>query len=196
MLEELAARETSGSAAWLLGEEAGGREDAFVVEEEEEGEEDAFVTEEEEALEDDEEELLVQAALDSSPKGLPTAVSASVLRTDEKVDRSPRASPCACSQAAGCPDMFGGSPPSPSTGLHSAPTLAQAPVPVMISVSAKTSPPAPAGSPSVSVQTAVLDSANTWPSVPAPDRSPGLRGVAERLDTAGSRGRTGCLADG
>lgn len=197
-------------------EEEEGKEDAFIVEEEDE---------EEEALDDDE-EILVQAALDSSPKGFPTAgacssvVSASMVRTDEKAACSLWPSPCVCSlcrpsQAAESLGMLGWSSPSASTGLHSAPTPAQAPVPVIIPVSAKTLPPAPARTPaSVSVQTAVLASANTLPSGQARGPAPGLAsvpsiaslslapvlspvpGVAERLEgTVGSRGKTACLSD-
>lgn len=190
-------------------------------EEEEEGKEDAFVEEaedeEEEALDDDE-ELMVQAALDSSPKGFPTAgacssvVSASMVRTEEKAACSLWPSPrvwslCRPSQAAESLGIFGWSPPSASTGLHSAPTPAQAPVPVIIPVSAKTLPPAPARTPaSVSVQTSV--SAKTLPSGQARGSAPGLTsvpsiaalspvpGVAERLEgTVGSRGKTACLID-
>lgn len=195
------------------------------MEEEEEGKVDAFVVEEEEeeALDDNEEELLVQAALDSSPKGFPTvgpcssAVSASMLRTDEKAAGSLWPSPRVCSfccpsQAAASLGMLGRSPPCLSTGLHSAPTSAQAPVPVIIPASAKTLPPAPVRTPaSVSVQTAVLASANTLPSgqTGGPASVPSMAslssvsalsspilGVAERLEgTAGSRGKTGCLTD-
>lgn len=194
---------------------------------EEEGKEDAFVVkEEEEALDDDEEELLVQAALDSSPKGFPTtgacssAVSASMVRTDEKAACSLLSSPSVCSlccpsQEAVSPGMLDRSSPSVSTGLHSAPTSAQAPVPAIIPVSAKTLLPASARTPaSVSVQTAVLASANTLPpgqvSGPEPGPVPGpsiassflapalspIPGVAERLeDTAGSRSKSACLID-
>lgn len=235
-LEELlltSTRDTVSDLAALLsllaaGEEGEEREEE---EEEEEGEEDAFVEEEdeEEDLDDDEEELLDQAALDSSPKGFPIAgacssvLSASIVRTDEKAACSLWPSPRICSLCSLCPlsqaaeslGMPGWSPPSASTGLHSAPTPAQAPVPVIIPVSAKTLPPAPARTPaSVSVHTAVLASANTLPSgqalgpapgpasVPsiaslssAPTPSPVPR-VAERLEgTAGSRGKTACLID-
>lgn len=152
---------------------------------EEEGKEDAFVVEEEAALADDEEELLVQAALDSSPKGFPatgacsSAVSASMVRTDEKAACSLLSSPSVCSlrcpsQGAVSPGMLGRSSPSVSTGLHSPPTSAQAPVPVIIPVSVKTLPPASARTPaSVSVQTAVLASANTFASGQASDPASG-----------------------
>lgn len=132
--------------------------------------------------------------------------------TDEKAACSLWPSPCVCSlccpsQAAGSLGMLGRSPPSLSTGLHSASTSAQAPVPVIIPVSAKTFPPAPARIPaSVSVQTAVLASANTLPSgqalgptsvpsIPSLSLAP-ILGVAERLEgTAGSRGNTACRTD-
>lgn len=173
-------------------------------------------------MDDDEEVLLVQAALDSSPKGFPStgacssAVSASMVGSEEKAACSLWSCPricslcCLCcpSQAAGSLGMLGRSTLSASTGLHSAPTSAQAPVPVIIPVSAKTFPPAPARTPaSVSVQTAALASANTLPlgqalgpaSVPsiaslslAPSLSP-VRGMAE--GTAGSRGKTARLID-
>lgn len=182
--------------------------------------------EEEEALDDDEEELLVQAALDSSPKGFTIAgdcsstVSASMVGTDDKASCSLWPTPRICSlrcpsQAAGSLGKFGRSAPSVSLGLHSAPTSAQVPVPVIIPVSAKTLPPAPARSPaSVSVQTTVLAPANTFPSGQAPGPAPGLPSapsiaslslaralsavpeVAERLEgTAGSRGKTARLID-
>lgn len=192
------------------GEEEEGKEDAFVEEVEDE-------EEEEEALDDDE-ELMVQAALDSSPKGFPTTgacssvVSVSMVRTDEKAACSLWPSRRVCSlcrpsQAAESLGTFGWSPPSASTGRHSAPTPAQAPVPLIIPVSAKTLPPAPARIPaSVSVQTSV--SAKTLPSGQALGPAPGLTsdpsiaapapvsGVAERLEgSVGSRGKTACLID-
>lgn len=177
---------------------------------------------EEEDLDDDEEELLVQAALDSSPKGFPNAgacsstVSGNMVGTDEKAVWSlwpiPRVCNLCCpSQAAGSLGMLG----SASPGLHSAPTAAQTLVPVIIPVSAKTLPPTSARTPaSLSVQTAALAPAYTLPSgqvlgpapgspsVPsnpslslAPAMSP-VPGVAERSEgTAGSRGGTPRLND-
>lgn len=200
----------------MAGEEEEGEEGE---EGEGEGKDDAFVVvEEEEEDFNDVEELLVQAALDSSPKGFPTAgvsaVSASMVRTDEKEDRplwlSPRAcSLCLPSQAAGSLAMPGMSPASVSIDLHSVPTSAQAPVLVIIPVSAKTLLPSPARTPpSVSVQTAVLASANTLPSGrtlgPAPASVPStaslapdlfrISRLAERLEgMMGSRGETAKL---
>lgn len=207
-----------------------GEEEEEEKEDEEEGKEAAFVVEEEaeeeEALDDDEEELLVQAALDSSPKGFPNAgacsstVSANVVGSDEKAFCSLWPTPPICSlrwssQAAGSLGMLGRSTPSVCPGLHSAPTSAQVPVPVIIPVSAKTLPPAPARSPaSVSVQTTALAPANTLPSGQAPGPAPvlpsapsiaslslaqalsAIPGVAERLEgTAGSRGKAARLID-
>ena len=189
-------------------EEEDGKEEAFVVDEE---------AEEEEVLDDDEEEPLVQAALDSSPKGFrntgacSSTVSASMVGTDKNAAVSlwPTRRVCCPSQAAGSLGMLGRSPPSVALGLHSAPTSAQAPVPLIISVSAKTLPPAPARtSASVSVQTAAPAPANTLPSGQAPRPSPRstsvptiaslslITWVAERWEgTAGSGGKTARLID-
>lgn len=158
---------------------------------------------------------LVQAALDSSPKGFLGAgaggSAVSLVGTDERAVRSLWPSPRVCSlcclcclrclcclccpgQAAGFLGTLGRPPPSASTGLHSAPTLAN--------VSAKTVPSTPACTPvpvSVAVQTAARASVKTLPSGRrlgraslsfAPAVSP-VRGMAERLKGAsGSRGMT------
>lgn len=188
-------------------------------EEVEEGKEAAFVVKED--LDEDEEELLVHAALDSSPRGFPNAgacsstVSASLVGTDEKAGCSLWPIPNVCSlcrpsQAAGSLGRLG----SASPGLHSDPTSAQTPVPVIIPVSAKTLPASARTPASVSVQTAALAPANTLPSgqalgpapaspsIPsnpslslAPAMSP-VPGVAERSEGhAGSRGETPRLSE-
>lgn len=121
-----------------------------------------------EVLDNDEEKLLVQTALDSSPKGfakIGATVCASMEETDETGGCSlwplPWAwSPCCSSQVAGSLDILG----SVSPGLHSAPTLAQMSVPAIIPVSVKTLPLALACAPaSVSVQTAALAPATILP---------------------------------
>lgn len=174
-------------------------------------------------MDEDEEELLVQAALDSSPKGFPNAgacsstVSGSMVGTDEKAVWSlwpiPRVCPfhCCPSQAAGSLGMFR----SVSPGLHSAPTSAQTLVPVIIPVSVKTLPPISVRTPaSLSVQTAALAPAYTLllgqalgpapgsppvPSNPSLSLSPAMSavpGVTERSEgTAGSRGEKPRLTD-
>ena len=165
-------------------------------------------------MDNDEEELLVQAALDSSAKGFPkvgacsSAVSASMVGTDERAGCSLWTGPLVCTLCF--PRQLArslGSLGSVSTGLHSAPTLAQTLVPVIILVSAKTFPPASVRNPaSVSVQTAnILPSGQVLGAVPGPLSLPCLPlsptlspvpGVAERTEgAAGSSDNTPCLTD-
>uniref|UniRef100_A0A1A8KRL4 Harmonin n=1 Tax=Nothobranchius kuhntae TaxID=321403 RepID=A0A1A8KRL4_NOTKU len=142
--------------------------------EEEEGEEDAFAVEEE-ALDDEGDKVLVQAALDSSPIGFLTVgvcsslVSVSKERTDEKASSSPVSRR---SMEAGFPGVPRRTSLSASTGLQ--PASAQARVSVIIPAPSKTFPPAgeraPASDP---VWTAVLVSANTFPSGQGPGPASG-----------------------
>lgn len=112
----------------------------------EDGKEGALVVEEseEEALDNDEEELFVQAALDSSPKGFPnagfwsTTVSGHIVGTDEKGVCFSWPSMFVCSlfspnQGAGSLDMVFRSDPPLSKSLFPALTSAKMPVPVIIS---------------------------------------------------------------
>lgn len=159
--------------------------------------------------EEEKEELRVHAALDSSPRGFPSAGACSSVATDENAGCSFWPAPnvcslCCSSQAA----VSLGRPRSASPGLHSVPTWAQTPVLLLIPVSAKTLPASARSPASVSVQTAAPAPANTSPSGQAlgsaapkpslslaPPTSPAPR-VAERSEGhEGSRGKAPRLGD-
>lgn len=167
-------------------------------------------------MDNDEEKLLVQAALDSSPKGFGNVgacsftVSASVVETDEKAGCSLWPIPCACCLCCTHPGAESlGMIFSASLGLHSAPTSAHTPVPVIILVSVNTLPPAAVWTPpSVPVHTAALDPVNTLPSGQVLAPTPGSMSVplipswslvpkvAERSEgMAGSRCKTPRLSE-
>lgn len=137
-----------------------------------------------EDLDDDEEELLVQAAFDSSPSGLgivgacSSAVPASTLITDENAAFCLK--PCLC---VGCPSQAESRDKLVSTGLHSAPTSVQALAPVNVPDSAKTFPSAPVRtSSSVSVHNAALASENSLTSVPSICGLSAVPRACERLE--------------
>lgn len=147
---------------------------------------------EEAAVLEDEDELLVQAALDSSPKGFLIVGAGSSVRTSSWPSRG-----------AGSSGTLGRTPTSASTGLQ--PDSAQARVSVGTPASAKS---APASAPA---QTDVLASANALPSSqglgsapgPTAGASPSLTravapiggGVVKPGGTVGSGGESACCID-
>lgn len=144
----------------------------------------AFVVVVEWDEEDLDEELLVQAALESSPRGLGTAgvsssvVPANTLITDENAAFSPKPWPC-----VGRPSQAASRDKRVSTGRHSAPTSVQVLAPVNVSDSAKTFPSAPVRtSSSVSVHKAVLASENTLTSAPSICGLSAVPRASERLE--------------
>lgn len=139
------------------------------------------VVEGEEADLEEEEELLVHAALDSSPSGLgiagacSSAAPANTLITEENAAFS--LTPCPCESHAESRDE------PLSAGRHSAPTSVQVLAPVNVPDSANTFPSAPVRtSSSVSVHNAVLASENTFTSPPSICGLSAVPRAAERLE--------------